>query len=222
MTDLGRYEWGAEPLVVPLDVDGAEVLSFDTNARTGWACYQSPQLVGLVGQVFMRFAQRAVHDLPGQLRILVSLRELRVIAAEDGGLSSPALRSLPFARISAAVNRPDVVSNLRDHLPAEAPGLPTETFPGSPQSGWILGPVNSVGFRPDLEIPIPDGRSRRPDSFYELVARRYLDQASISDRAAIDLAEANGVPVSTVHRWLKEARTRGLLRLPRHRSAADA
>jgi hypothetical protein len=59
------------------------------------------------------------------------------------------------------------------------------------------------------------GTRRKPDKFYAHVAEVYLAQASISDRPAKDLAEANdGLPVSTVHRWLKEARNRGLLRLP--------
>ena len=66
---------------------------------------------------------------------------------------------------------------------------------------------------PVLKLEVPDDR-RKPDEFYARVADAYLAQATISNRAAQDLAEANGVPKSTAHRWLKEARARGLLRLP--------
>lgn len=68
--------------------------------------------------------------------------------------------------------------------------------------------------RPKLRVEVPAGR-RKPDDFYRKVGEAYLAQATISNRAAHDLAAANDVPVSTVHRWLKEARARGVLRLPR-------
>lgn len=56
----------------------------------------------------------------------------------------------------------------------------------------------------------PEGRGR-PDSFYEQVVERFTYLATVSQRPATDLAEANGVPTTTVHGWVKEARRRGLL-----------
>ena len=38
-------------------------------------------------------------------------------------------------------------------------------------------------------------------------------------RPAQELAEANHVPVATVHRWIREAKVRRLLLLPAHRGA---
>jgi hypothetical protein len=55
------------------------------------------------------------------------------------------------------------------------------------------------------------GRRGRPDAFYRDVADTYLDLAQASPRPASDLAETNGVPVTTAHRWIKEARRRGFL-----------
>jgi len=60
-----------------------------------------------------------------------------------------------------------------------------------------------------LRIPDPP----RPDSFYEKVGEVYSAlAASGSRRPAQDIADANGIPrVTTVHRWIREARDRGLL-----------
>lgn len=63
-----------------------------------------------------------------------------------------------------------------------------------------------------FKVAIPDGR-KRPDSFYEQVAARWtiLTITRPTARPAHVLAEANDVPVTTVHRWIKEARRRGIL-----------
>lgn len=55
------------------------------------------------------------------------------------------------------------------------------------------------------------GQRGRSDDFYRQVGRAYLDLAQTTSRPAAELAEANEVPVSTVHRWVKEARRRGVL-----------
>jgi hypothetical protein len=61
-------------------------------------------------------------------------------------------------------------------------------------------------------VKIPDGGGRRkPDRFYEQIAERFAYLATVSPRPAMELAKANGVPVTTVHGWVKEARRRGLL-----------
>ena len=61
-------------------------------------------------------------------------------------------------------------------------------------------------------MKVPETRSRgRPDVFYREVADVYLDLAQASHRPASDIAAQHGVPVSTAHRWVKEARRRGFL-----------
>jgi hypothetical protein len=51
----------------------------------------------------------------------------------------------------------------------------------------------------------------RADEFYAAVAGVYRELAQNSPRPVIELAEANDVPVTTAHRWIKEARKRGYL-----------
>lgn len=55
----------------------------------------------------------------------------------------------------------------------------------------------------------PDGRD--PGGFYRLVARAYLDYAAESSKPAKAVAEEARVPVTTAHRWVREARIRGFL-----------
>jgi hypothetical protein len=62
-----------------------------------------------------------------------------------------------------------------------------------------------------LQLRIPDG-PKRPDSFYKRVAELYSALAANgSRRPASEIAEANDIQVTTVHRWIKEARRRDLL-----------
>ena len=63
--------------------------------------------------------------------------------------------------------------------------------------------------RKTARLKIPDGA--KPDSFYQQVAKTYSHLARGSNRPAAELAEANEVPVTTAHRWVKEARRRGFL-----------
>jgi hypothetical protein len=55
------------------------------------------------------------------------------------------------------------------------------------------------------------GPARKTDEFYRQLAAAYSSATRQSRRPAIDLAEANAVPVRTVHRWIAEARKRGFL-----------
>lgn len=50
-----------------------------------------------------------------------------------------------------------------------------------------------------------------PDGFYRAVAAHYRAHAALSGKPAARMAEAAGVPVTTVHRWVREARLRGHL-----------
>lgn len=50
-----------------------------------------------------------------------------------------------------------------------------------------------------------------PEEFYELVARAYGEYTAHSNAPAKAIAEEAGVPVTTVHRWIREARRRGFL-----------
>lgn len=55
----------------------------------------------------------------------------------------------------------------------------------------------------------PDGTD--PDGFYRRVADRYAELVITTNAPARDIAAESGVPVTTVHRWIREARRRGHL-----------
>jgi hypothetical protein len=52
---------------------------------------------------------------------------------------------------------------------------------------------------------------RKPDWFYQEVANQYSRLVAASNRPAAEMAEIHGIPITTVHRWVKEARRRGFL-----------
>jgi hypothetical protein len=198
-----------EPLTVPLSTNGRETLTFDIGGLSGWAAYHSDITQQRDAIVLLRFS--AVSKDPDAP---IEIQELRV-AAQGGAFSSPMLRTIPLSRITAAVNRPAVLTDIRPLLPTATNMVQAGRTPGSRMWAYILPPRTPVKLRPPkLKIKDPGGR-RKPDEFYRRVADIYLAQATISDRAAKDIAEANSHPsATTVHRWLKEARSRGLLKLP--------
>jgi hypothetical protein len=83
-----------------------------------------------------------------------------------------------------------------------------EAFAGA-EDGRELGGLK-VPTKRELRLGIPNAR-RYPDGFYEKVARLYLALVANGRRPAPALADANRVPVTTVHRWIKEARARRFL-----------
>ena len=111
---------------------------------------------------------------------------LRVVSLRvDGEVSASVLRAIPVGRIEAAANA---------QLHAAAPPEPA-TRPRA----RIAAPLRSNAVR------------GYPDAFYEAVASAYRQLVATSSRPVGDLAAANGVPVTTAQRWVKEARRRGLL-----------
>lgn len=67
------------------------------------------------------------------------------------------------------------------------------------------GPVRG----PDLTIPRPDSRDLG-DDFYKAVAAAWSSLTTSPNPSSV-LAMTNDVPISTVHRWVKEARRRGFI-----------
>lgn len=64
--------------------------------------------------------------------------------------------------------------------------------------------------RPRLVKP-KVGSGYDPEAFYEQVARAYRDYLLQTSRVAPRIASEAGVAVTTAHRWIREARRRGLL-----------
>jgi hypothetical protein len=121
-------------------------------------------------------------------------RPVEVVAASDGGVGAEVIRTLPLRAIEAMVNR----------------GM----------ARWVLDATQTVSkraeempavVRPRLRLSVPEGPGRKPDRFYQRVAEAYGYLAETTHAPAAELAELNDVPLTTVHRWVKEARVRGFL-----------
>ena len=194
------------------------MLSFDVGDLQhrrpyGWAAYFNPAGhiadpdAGSYVAIYVRFAPESAEG-----DAAIEVRELHVAAEGGAVFASPLLRTIPINRMVAAVNRPSTIGRIRPLL-ALSSAIETETL-GSGVNRWMFPPREAAPVEePTLRITDPGGR-RKPDEFYATVADRYLALATLSNRPAQELAKANQLPVTTVHRWLKEARTRGLLRLP--------
>ncbi len=68
----------------------------------------------------------------------------------------------------------------------------------------------SLGPRRSPKLRVPDG-GKYPDSFYKDFAEVHSSLAAEGASPAAIISDANGVARTTVHRWAKEARRRGLL-----------
>ncbi len=102
-----------------------------------------------------------------------------------GGLvSAEVLRSIPVGRIEAAAN-----AQLHTGAADEVAVWPEATLPPARRN---------------------DGRGSAA-AFYAEVAVACRHLAATTHRPVAHLADANGVPVTTAQRWVKEARRRSLL-----------
>jgi len=154
-----------------------------------------------------RFAMRFAPDEQGRLEPV----ELRL----DSGtpIDTTLLRRLPLAHMRTFANTfLDVRDQLADqHGPMNVPvgGRPTDpldrtAYPQAMQPGH---PHAKQHVRRRLKVPA----GAKGDGFYRQVATVYSALAAASNRPAVELAAANNVPLTTAHRWVKEARRRGFL-----------
>lgn len=95
--------------------------------------------------------------------------------------------------------RPVTAESLRSIPIGRLEAAPNEVAASSARRGLAKAP----------RLHRPDGRN--VDGFYKSVATHYRWHAALSRRPAAAMAEAAGVPVATVHRWIREARLRGFL-----------
>jgi hypothetical protein len=111
-------------------------------------------------------------------------------------------RRVPLASMESAANG-IAREHLEERLHWDEP--PQQWRPPSLQPGQLWNPK-----APRLRAKVLPG-ARKSDVFYQRVAALYSQRATQSSRPAVEMANANGVPVTTVHRWVKEARRRGFL-----------
>jgi DNA-directed RNA polymerase specialized sigma24 family protein len=173
-----------------------------------------------------RLSLRVEEREDGRLRIV------ELLLSDPGGLSGTLLRDLPLGAWEAQINAPEMVTLLRDRL---APGAQVsyDDLPFKHEMMTLdLGPMPRDADDAALELHFPSGSAgaavaipvepalnlegansragKRPDAFYRAVADAYSWLAGHGRRPAVELAAINGVPPTTVHRWVKEARRRGL------------
>src|SRR5690349_2123810 len=123
-----------EPLVVPLSTDGSESLTFDVGGISGWAAYHSGETERRGLMVRLRVTPASAdQDAP------IEMRELRVAAGEGAIFNSGLLRTIPFPRIIAAINRPTIAEQIRPFL-APYNSITTDAEPGSGQWAYALPP----------------------------------------------------------------------------------
>lgn len=157
---------------------------------------------------------------------------VRIEARRDGrleatelharGLSPADLRQIPLGRIEAAVNEEGVRAEVLERIrrQGERAGGPLQELRSiAPSRGerelrvlaeheaW-LAPF--LGLSSILRLR-PRPGEKGPDWFYREIGAIYERLSATTGRPAPDLARKAGVSVSTVHRWVKEARRRGLM-----------
>ena len=195
--------------------------------RGGWTQFRSPDLPEAV---FLRFAENESGRL-----VPVDL-----FLAHDRGIEVTLVRQVPFARVESWANEADMAARIRSRMLLPGADLRTAashfatTFGKGDQDNWVArmmaaqvpGSGEPEAPRPPDrkdEAVVPDARVRvrltipkhggdYGDEFYRRVAAAYMWLARTGGKGPAErLAESNHVPVSTVHRWVKEARRRGLL-----------
>jgi hypothetical protein len=134
----------------------------------------------------------------------VTLSGLRI----DGTPSADLLRAIPVGRIEATANAQLAATYEPEHSHnGEESSISTRARPVNPPDGGVEGWQTTDPHRAITRAR----RANKTDIFYQQIAEVYLDLAQGSHRPASDIADTHGVPVTTAHRWVKEARRRGFL-----------
>lgn len=126
------------------------------------------------------------------------------------GVTADLLRQVQPARIEASFNLRGDARTLSHEVAADVLGAGRVdddiTLGELRRRTQVMPPEDRQGRTP---LGRPDGTDT--EGFYRRVAEAYRDAASDSRRPAAVLAEEAGVPVTTVHRWIREARRRNFL-----------
>ncbi len=172
----------------------------------------------------------ALHlDGPGEVpKVLVKFveREGRSVIARmvilGEALDSATLRAIPIGRVESVLNPPGFAPLLPkplDESVLKEMAERGELFPD--EFGAIDAALDSFerkhkGSRMTVRrkprrkpLTRPDGTD--PEGFSRRVAQAYAEAVATTPHPAKVLADEAGVPVTTVHRWILEARRRGFL-----------
>lgn len=144
----------------------------------------------------------------------------------DGDLDTKTLRELPYGRMESTINNmrpietdgelmtPELFKAFHkrgaapDFLAAEGRAIDKAVRAYLDKSAANPSPKLARG-APREPLGRPDGSD--PDGFYRRVADEYTTLTMATRSPAKVIAAQVGVPVTTVHRWIREARSRGFL-----------
>lgn len=131
------------------------------------------------------------------------------------------LRKVPIGKIEAFCNLPEIVEVLHSKMSAN----PKTLEQIARKSVVAVNVVNREiqqrrAVQRITKLRIPDERPY-PSEFYAQVAAIYSDLSAAVRNPAIEFSEKANVPLSTVHRWIKEARARGELLPSRNRQTSE-
>lgn len=175
--------------------------------KGGWVLWLDPDLTG---DLHVRFAP--AQD--GRLEICgwhMTTEGSSNIRARRRAIDGTSTREIPFGRILAMANAPEVRDRLLELIDAQSDDVEAaeDAFLKAVAPTRVGKPAKLSG---SLRLPTsPEGRRRKPDSFFEAVARAYTVAATRSEKPAVLLAEHNDLDVELVHQWVREARRRRLL-----------
>lgn len=145
-----------------------------------------------------------IRDHGGEL-----VPEAVLVRATSSSVTGTDLRSIPLGRLEAALRQPQIrqaiaATTADSKAPDLSPsGMSTDAARHEAMGATAPEPVLSAE---SLRIDIPKGK--RGDDFYTQVGLVVSLAAVTSPRPLADVAEANGVPLTTVRRWIKERRRR--------------
>ncbi len=112
--------------------------------------------------------------------------EMRVLGAKSG-VGATHLRDVPLGELEADI--------------AATWGEKTRSYPRR----------YPTTYTDVFDFALPPAGTRYPDGFFESVAEAYRWLTARGQRPGPVLAERKGVPITTVHGWIKQARKRGYL-----------
>ena len=166
-----------------------------TVERGGWCSYTSEQ-----ASYLLRF-----EDREGRLAVA----EVHVRDAENMG---EALRDLPLRKLEALANAPSpshdaLIRALQRDATRINEAVNRTIAEIESAARAVMEPVEALSLR--IRGAKGEPGQKRPDEFYENVHPVH-DLATAQGKTAADIARANGVPLTSVYRWLKEARARGV------------
>jgi hypothetical protein len=197
-----------------------------------------------------RVTIREVNITPIQLQAGVAVRAdgrfTADVREDESVLTADLLRRVPLPQIEAGLNippLPDLIARSIERAPELGPMIAntwSRRFPplaGDEAAVTMFGGLEGLiaiypseivvatvpTKDPDLTVPHESRGTggKLPDDFYRQVADAWSAAAASGPRPAVRLADANKVPVTTAHRWVKEARRRGFLPPGRRRASGE-